>query len=145
MVKTVKSGGQTGADRTALECARECGIGTGGWVPRGYRTESGIDLTLKDFGLKETPSNDYATRTKWNVRDSDATLWFGNTDSPGYWCTKNATRSYNKLFIENPTPLMVYDLAQMYEILNFAGNRESTNPHVVSLVRAAFAMLKHEE
>jgi Circularly permutated YpsA SLOG family len=40
-VERIVSGGQTGADRAALDTARELGIATGGWVPRGRRAEDG--------------------------------------------------------------------------------------------------------
>jgi hypothetical protein len=72
-VREIWSGGQTGVDRAALDAAHELGLRTGGWVPRGRRAEDG---TVPDAheGLCETPSDDYAERTSWNVRDSDATL-----------------------------------------------------------------------
>ena len=68
----IVTGGQTGVDRAALEVALERGLACGGWCPRGRRAEDGeIDAR---FPLRETPSGDYAERTEWNVRDSDATL-----------------------------------------------------------------------
>lgn len=74
MVKKIKiiSGGQTGVDRAALDLARMLGLPHGGWCPKGRRAEDGI-LDTK-YRLKETPSADYAERTLWNVRDSDATV-----------------------------------------------------------------------
>eukprot|EP01126_Amoeba_proteus_P011269 TRINITY_DN14523_c0_g1_i3.p1 TRINITY_DN14523_c0_g1~~TRINITY_DN14523_c0_g1_i3.p1 ORF type:complete len:168 (-),score=28.55 TRINITY_DN14523_c0_g1_i3:205-678(-) len=69
----VISGGQTGADRAALEAAREVGIRTGGTAPADYKTEKGPDHSLKDYGLVEG-SMGYAARTKKNVDDSTATL-----------------------------------------------------------------------
>lgn len=144
-LRMVLSGGQTGADRTGLECARELSLETGGWAPRGYRTENGPDPTLKDFHLNETASDDYPTRTKRNVNDSEATVWFGNVDSPGYWATKNAAKFYAKAFFENPTPAAFKLLADLYEVLNIAGNRASTNPEVVRLVKEAFEALKTQD
>src|SRR5215469_17702424 len=71
---TIISGGQTGADRAVLDWAIDRGIPHGGWCPRGRRAE---DAPLESrYGLKETPSEDYAQRTKWNVRDSDGTVIF---------------------------------------------------------------------
>jgi hypothetical protein len=68
----VVSGGQTGVDRAALDAALACGLPCGGWCPRGRRAEDGpID---PGYPLRETPGDDYAERTEWNVRDSDATL-----------------------------------------------------------------------
>lgn len=72
-VREIWSGGQTGVDRAALDAARELGLRTGGWVPRGRRAEDGV-IPAAYAGLCETPSDDYAERTTWNVRDCDATL-----------------------------------------------------------------------
>jgi hypothetical protein len=72
-VREVWSGGQTGVDRAALDAARELGLSTGGWVPRGRLAEDGT-IPPTYHGLRETPSADYGERTSWNVRDSDATL-----------------------------------------------------------------------
>lgn len=143
-LKKIVSGGQTGADRTGLECARELGLETGGWVPKGARTESGIDKSLFDFGLKETPGVDYQTRTKWNTRDSDITVWFGNIGSPGYWCTLNGCAINGKKLIINPTASQFKDLAMEYEVINVAGNRASTNLKVCDLVRNAFSIIHRD-
>ena len=71
---TIVSGGQSGADRAALDFAIEHGIAHGGWCPRGRLAEDGpIDAR---YELQETSSRRYAERTEWNVRDSDATAIF---------------------------------------------------------------------
>jgi hypothetical protein len=41
MITKIISGGQTGADRAALDAAIECGVPHGGWIPKGRRTENG--------------------------------------------------------------------------------------------------------
>jgi len=74
LVGKIVSGGQTGADRAALDFAIEHGIPHGGWCPRGRKAEDGsLD---QRYQLQETPSGDYAQRTEWNVRDSDGTVVF---------------------------------------------------------------------
>ena len=138
-LKKVISGGQTGADRTGLECAKALGLETGGTAPNGYRTERGPDPSLRDFGLVESFSSGYPIRTAQNVKDAEATVWFGNTGSPGYWCTFNAAKRGSKPFIENPTSLV--EIAETYEVINVAGNRASKNPSVIQLVKDAFATL----
>jgi hypothetical protein len=66
------SGGQTGADRAALDFAIKHNIPYGGWVPKGRKTEDG---RLPDhYQLQEMPSGDYSKRTKQNILDSDGTL-----------------------------------------------------------------------
>lgn len=70
----IVSGGQTGADRAALDFALENQIPHAGWCPRGRLAEDGpLDPRYR---LQETPSRNYAQRTEWNVRDSDATVLF---------------------------------------------------------------------
>lgn len=68
----IVSGGQTGADRAALDFAIRHGLAHGGWCPEGRRAEDGpID---EIYQLQETTSEKYGQRTRWNVRDADATL-----------------------------------------------------------------------
>jgi hypothetical protein len=71
---TIISGGQTGADRAALDFAIGHGFSHAGWCPRGRRAEDGP--IPPQYELRETPSHHYARRTEWNVRDSDATIVF---------------------------------------------------------------------
>jgi Circularly permutated YpsA SLOG family len=73
MLKKIVSGGQTGADRAALDVATECGLETGGWIPKGRLAEDG-PISLHYGGLVETESSDPSVRTSLNVRDADATL-----------------------------------------------------------------------
>ena len=68
-----RSGGQSGADRGAMDAARACGVPVTGWCPAGGWAE---DLT-EPPGVRalypqmvETPSADVAQRTEWNIRDS---------------------------------------------------------------------------
>lgn len=140
-LKKVISGGQTGADRTGLECAKELGLQTGGTAPLGYRTETGKDLSLKDFGLTESADISYVPRTRANAKNSDVTLWFGNTNSPGYYCTKKACKDWGKELVENPDAQMMVLVSEKYTTVNVAGNRKSTNPNVVERVQNAFRAL----
>jgi hypothetical protein len=72
-VEKIVSGGQTGADRAALDFALANDLAVGGWVPRGRLAEDGA-ISERYPGLVETESSDPAVRTARNVRDSDATL-----------------------------------------------------------------------
>lgn len=72
MIAKIISGGQTGADRAALDFAILHGIPYGGWVPRGRRTEDGT-LPQK-YRFEEMPTPDYAQRTEKNVLSADGTL-----------------------------------------------------------------------
>ncbi len=74
MVKIDKiiSGGQTGADRAALDFAIANGMPYGGWLPKGRKTEDGT-LDPK-YNLMEMPTADYPKRTERNVLDADGTV-----------------------------------------------------------------------
>lgn len=75
----IVSGGQSGADRAALDWAIARNVTHGGWCPKGRRSEDGrIPL---QYLLSETPLANYLQRTEWNVRDSDATVIFTLTDA----------------------------------------------------------------
>jgi len=53
-VEKIISGGQTGADRAALDIAIEFSVPHGGWVPKGRKAEDG---TAPDkYNLREMPT-----------------------------------------------------------------------------------------
>ncbi|MCX6927108.1 MAG: putative molybdenum carrier protein [Verrucomicrobia bacterium] len=73
-IEKIVSGGQTGADRAALDFAIERRIPHGGWCPAGRKAEDGP--IGPRYQLKETPSAGYVQRTERNARDSDGTVVF---------------------------------------------------------------------
>jgi len=133
------SGGQTGADQGGLKGAKESGFETGGWAPYKFLTEIGYNKDLKlIYNLKDSYKG-YKDRTYMNVRDSDITLWFGNTDSSGYYATKKACLKNKKqiIVIKEHMPC---DIARILKknksyIINIAGNRESHNAGIQERVR----------
>ena len=72
MIQKIISGGQTGADRAALDFAIRHNIPYGGWVPKGRKTEDG-SLPEK-YNLQEMPTGQYSKRTEKNILDPDGTL-----------------------------------------------------------------------
>ena len=72
MITKIISGGQTGADRAALDVALKLGIPHGGWIPKGRKAEDGPLPEI--YKLKEMPTDSYGARTEQNVIDSDGTL-----------------------------------------------------------------------
>ncbi len=68
----IVSGGQTGADRAALDFAIGHGYTHGGWAPRGREAEDG--LIPARYQLTELVDGGYRQRTRRNVHDSDGTL-----------------------------------------------------------------------
>lgn len=138
MIKKLISGGQTGADQGGLEAATLLGIETGGWCPKGWKTERGPFPALKAYGLKETTSPDYGHRTILNVRDSDCTVIFGDIHSPGSTLTIRACKDLHKPCLWNPENGELAELItfRSINILNVAGNRESRKPGIQAAVRA---------
>jgi hypothetical protein len=72
IVQKIVSGGQTGADRAALDWAVAQGIPHGGWCPDGRLAEDG--RIPDDYQLTELLGGGYRQRTRQNVIDSDGTL-----------------------------------------------------------------------
>ncbi|MBQ2591963.1 MAG: putative molybdenum carrier protein [Candidatus Riflebacteria bacterium] len=75
-ISVIISGGQTGADRGALDYAIKKGIKHSGWCPFGRKAEDGIIPSF--YKLKETTTPMYPARTRMNIRDSDATIIFSS-------------------------------------------------------------------
>jgi len=137
------SGGQTGADRAALDWAIKRGIPHGGWCPSGRKAEDGtID---RRYNLIETPSDDYSQRTEWNVRDSDATAVFSILRElrGGSLLTVKLAGKYNKPVIHlcqaDEQANHAQELRSFIEkfgtlVLNVAGPRASDEPGVYRFV-----------
>jgi len=138
---TIVSGGQTGADRGALDAAIELGLSVDGWCPRGRRAEDGP--VPAEYPMRETPSNRYAERTTWNVRDSDATLILhaGKT-GPGTALTVRLagrlSRAYLVVDVREPEAkrtVKAWIEGQKIGRLNVAGPRESGSPGLQDAVK----------
>lgn len=140
----VISGGQAGADQAGLRAARACGLETGGHAPEGWMTEDGPAPWLEGFGLKQF--GDYVERTRANVGDASAILWFGDPDSRGGRLTCRFARWYSVplLIVWKGTPpavvaSWVWSARQSCQgefKLMIAGNRESINPGIGARVEA---------
>jgi Circularly permutated YpsA SLOG family len=147
-VREVWSGGQTGVDRAAWDAARGLGIPIAGWVPRGRRAEDGV-IPATYGGVQETPSSDYAQRTSWNVRDTDATLILCDgplTGGSAFTCAE-AERLGRPLLVLNLSAVSIVEAAGRARTwltalpgtrLNVAGPRASRDS---GLYRAAHGAL----
>ncbi|MBW2707758.1 MAG: putative molybdenum carrier protein [Deltaproteobacteria bacterium] len=148
MVGKIISGGQTGADRAALDFALERNIAHGGWIPRGRKAEDG--KLPEKYRLKEMDSTDYARRTEQNVIDADATLIFSHGKLTG------GSLLTGRMALKNGRPWLHVDLLQTSRfsaaqsihawikkqhigILNVAGSRQSQNNRIY---RATFDILE---
>jgi hypothetical protein len=139
----IVSGGQTGADRAALDWAIRRSLPHGGWCPKGRKAEDGaID---RRYNLVETPSEDYSQRTEWNVRDSDGTAVFsiGRKLRGGSLLTVKLAEQYNKPVIhlrqqddqaDHAQELRSFIAKFGISVLNIAGPRASEEPGVYQFV-----------
>lgn len=149
LVRVIRSGGQTGADRGALDAARELSLPIGGWCPRGGWAEDSPEppgLLALYPELTETPSSDVIQRTEWNVRDSDATLIVcknGVATSPGTLATIRFAEELGKPCLvvgeEGASEVLAWlatiDANDAGLDLNVAGPRESGTPGTYELAR----------
>jgi hypothetical protein len=97
MLERIVNGGQTGADQGGWRAAQAFGIATGGWMSRGFLTETADGRGSEPhpdfadrYGARELPTSSYPERTFANAWDSGATLWFGEIDTPGARATIEA-------------------------------------------------------
>lgn len=143
--RKIVSGGQTGADRAALDWAITHHIAHGGWCPKGRLAADGL-LPLC-YQLRETESAGYRQRTKRNVQDSDATLIFNIGELEG------GTQQTVRFAVTLKKPHRVFQLDQrelpaiageivewlkqdQFASLNIAGPREEKRPGIYALVMA---------
>ena len=92
------SGGQTGADRAALDYAIEFNIPYGGWVPKGRKTEDG--RLPEKYRLQEMQTSDYSKRTEKNILAADGTLIVSHGRlTGGSALTQFLAEKHNKSFI----------------------------------------------
>jgi hypothetical protein len=138
MVDKIISGGQTGADQAAWRSARAFGVPTGGWMPKGFLTEDGPRPEfIEQYGAAEMPTESYPARTAQNVRESDGTLWFGETTTSGAQATVGACQKFGKPCLPidpgasfEPSHVAQWIAENRIRTLNVAGNRESEEPGI---------------
>ena len=149
-MQQIISGGQTGADRAALDFAIAYGIPHGGWCPQGRTAEDGV--IDKRYHLNETPDSDPSQRTEWNVRDSDGTVIFSIQPVLGGG-SKKTVRFAEKL--QKPwihlckerdgevavNKLLAFLAAHQIDTLNAAGPRCSEEPEIGEFVTQTLASL----
>lgn len=154
MLKKIISGGQTGADIAGIATAKIFGLETGGWMPKGFRTQNGPRPEFAElYGIQEHSSPNYPPRTYANVKDSDGTLRLAhNLESSGERLTLKAINQYRKPHrdIDLKNPLSVSEIVTWLQekdivVLNIAGNSEKTAPgitlEVADYLRQLFKLL----
>jgi Circularly permutated YpsA SLOG family len=135
----IRSGGQTGVDRAALDAAVAAGFRYEGWCPKGGFAEDFAEppgLIANYPCLKETPKSDPKQRTEWNVRDSAVTVVLvphGQFCSPGtdftIACAKKLRKPYTVIhYLDTQAQeQLTHIIASLNEdvSVNIAGPRES--------------------
>lgn len=136
----VISGGQTGADIAGVVMARRYGLLTGGWMPRGYRTQAGPQPVYGPmYGMRTTEEYEYGPRTEANVREADVTIRFAEDfGSPGEVLTEAMLRKHGKPYLDvdlrrqvwQPADIAMWLVLHGAATLNVAGNSELTCPGI---------------
>jgi hypothetical protein len=140
----IVSGGQTGADRAALDWAINHGIPHGGWCPKGRKADEGP--IAKHYQLQETKKRASKQRTEWNVRDSDGTviLTIGNKLTGGSKATVKFVAEAGKPCLHlsgkshnNHAAVLLIHFTKDNNIktLNIAGPRASNDPQIGEFVK----------
>jgi hypothetical protein len=150
VVEKIISGGQTGADRAALDVALELGLAVGGWVPKGRWAEDG---RIPDHypHLRETEEREPALRTERNVRESDATLLLshGKTTGGTALALEAAARigrphlhlDLNATSLHQAAGQLLHWLArERPRALNVAGPRASEDPEIFATTKRILEM-----
>lgn len=141
------SGGQTGADRAALDWAITNGYEHGGYCPRGRRSETGP--IPPQYKLVELGSTNYLERTRRNVFESDATVIFSvnRALSSGSLFTRDCAQELGRPCVHISKNLHGNSAAHRLvsflnehgfkiRTLNIAGTRASKEPQVHNFVVA---------
>lgn len=157
MIKKIISGGQTGADRAALDVAIQFKIPHGGWIPKGRKAEDGSLAEI--YRLKEMPTASYQKRTEQNVIDSDGTLIIARGKlTGGSDLTREIALRHKKQLLGIDLNLTShFDAAsfiaswvklQRVRVLNVAGPRASKDPRIYSdtiqILEQTIQILNHE-
>lgn len=115
---------------------------TGGWMPRGWATETGPRPDFQQMYNMMEHWGGYPERTRANVRDSKATITFGNANEPGTRKTIRLCHDFRPyihvLYPQCIRPVwIINEFLNRYRptVLNIAGNRESVNPGINAWVR----------
>ncbi len=143
MIKKIVSGGQTGADRAALDVAIHLNIPHGGWVPKGRRAEDG--RVPDHYQLKEMSTASYPERTEANVVDSGGTLILTHgRPKGGSRLTVELARKHRKPHLHIDLDVLRGDdrlyavvnwlAANRIEVLNVAGSRAGEDEEIYDAV-----------
>lgn len=152
LITKIVSGGQTGADRAALDAAIDMGRPHGGWLPKGRKTEEGPLPGC--YALQEMSSGNYRKRTEQNVIDSDGTLILSHGElTGGSLLTRTLAEKRKRPHLHIDCDGQSADMALVrveawlrqngIRILNVAGPRASGDPRIYDAVKRLVTELLH--
>ncbi|HUT42757.1 MAG TPA: putative molybdenum carrier protein [Desulfobacterales bacterium] len=139
MLKKIISGGQTEADRAALDIAMKLRIPHGGWIPKGRMAEAGP--LPEHYKLQEMETEKYSECIKQNVMDSTGTLIisYGSLTGDLDHARKSALR-YGRQMLgidfnhvdDAKAASLLNDWIQLYriDVLHVIGPSAEVNPYV---------------
>lgn len=149
MLEKIISGGQTGADRAALDAGLVAGFPVGGYCPAGREAEDGV--IDRRYPLQELEGG-YPERTRKNVQVSDGTAVFydavlsGGTQQTVIFCI-DENKPCKLIDISLVEPAAAVRAIQEFiaenniRTLNVAGPRQSGSASVYPYVKAVIALL----
>jgi len=152
-LKRIISGGQTGADRGALDAALEIGFPCGGWCPEGRLANDG---RIPDrYPVHELVGAGYRRRTIRNIEESDATAIFcvgvpvGGTALTLTQCVvmskANCLIDAGEFDVAQVGRVLAeFVRSQSIGVLNVAGPSESRCPGIHAYVRTGIAEMFRE-
>lgn len=147
MLKVI-SGGQTGVDRAALQVAKDLGMETGGFMPKGWLAQDGLHPEFRaSFHMQEDPRAGYTSRTEKNVLLADVTVRIAyNFQSAGELATLRFITKHHKPYLDilwcKEGTFVVQGVDSLHDWLilqmdtfgpmtvNLAGNAERTAPGI---------------
>lgn len=144
------SGGQTGADRAALDAALYSGFPCGGWCPEGRLAEDGPLSSA--YPLEELSGSGYRQRTIKNIECSDGTAIFyfnrptGGTELTLVQCIR-LRKPYQLIDAAEISPVRACKILQLFAqqnrvgVLNVAGPSEGRSPGTHAYVRETLLSL----
>lgn len=116
MKLTLISAGQTGADYGALLAAKELNLNIKGYANKGWRTEKGSNLELKDLGLLENDKPSCASTDQKNVNLADVLIAFRYSSRPGRELTGRGTECTVNYALTKKYKHVILDQVQNHQI-----------------------------
>lgn len=149
LIAKIFSGGETGADRAAVDFAIEHEVAYGGWVPPGGWAEDLREppgLLARYANFIPTQSSDVKVRTSLNVRDTNATVVFAPASVRSRGVTQTldiASVLKRPTLVLDPHSLDALERLSVFfsdlkgdTVLNVAGPRESEAPGLYGAVKS---------